>query len=61
MKLYEVYEDTQSVYLVFEICDGGELFDRIIDVGFFNEEQSRHIFMQMCKAINYLHSIGIVH
>jgi len=24
IKLYETYEDTRNIYLVFEVCDGGE-------------------------------------
>ena len=30
MKLYEVFEDKQNIYLVSELCLGGELFDEII-------------------------------
>lgn len=35
IKLYETFEDSRNIYLVMEICDGGELFDRIIDKGQF--------------------------
>jgi len=37
IKLYETFEDSRNVYLVMEMCDGGELFDRIIDKGHFTE------------------------
>ena len=30
LKLYEYFEDEEAVYLVTEICRGGELFDRIV-------------------------------
>ena len=30
VKLYEVFEDKISFYLVTEICSGGELFDEIV-------------------------------
>ena len=30
LKLYEYFEDEEAVYLVTEICHGGELFDRIV-------------------------------
>lgn len=29
LKLYEYFEDEKYVYLVTELCKGGELFDRI--------------------------------
>lgn len=37
IKLYETFEDNKFVYLVMETCEGGELFDRIIDKGSFSE------------------------
>lgn len=37
IKLYEYFEDDTNVYLVTEMCSGGELFDRIIEAEFFSE------------------------
>lgn len=44
IKLYETFEDDKNIYLVMEVCEGGELFDRIIDRGFFSEVDARIIF-----------------
>ena len=30
VKLYEVFEDSGHIYLVTELCTGGELFDEIV-------------------------------
>lgn len=30
LKLYEYFEDVKNVYLVTEMCSGGELFDKIV-------------------------------
>lgn len=30
LRLYEVFEDKKHIYLVTEFCDGGELFDEIV-------------------------------
>lgn len=30
IKLYETYEDATDIYLVMELCAGGELFDRLL-------------------------------
>eukprot|EP00913_Durusdinium_trenchii_P027968 g26223.t1 len=39
IKLYESFEDLRNIYLVMELCAGGELFDRIIESGHFSEER----------------------
>ena len=65
IKLYEVYETETYVYIIMELCTGGELFDRIIDNTDqgkqFSEKQAASIFQQMMSAINYCHKNGIVH
>ena len=43
MKLYEIYEDRNYIYLVMELCEGGELFDKLIDTGVFTEENAFRI------------------
>ena len=37
LKLYEYFEDDRNVYIVTELCKGGELFDRIVEEEFFSE------------------------
>jgi len=45
VKLFEIYEDLRNVYLVMELCTGGELFDRIIKDGHFTESKARKTFI----------------
>ena len=65
IKLYEVYENDKNIYLIMELCTGGELFDRIVENTEngvqFTEKQAANIFKQMMSAINYCHKNGIVH
>ena len=44
LKLYEYFEDAKNVYLITELCSGGELFDRIIKEEFFTEKVAARIF-----------------
>ena len=65
IKLYEVYENEKYIYLIMELCTGGELFDRIVENTEngkpFTEKQAANLFRQMMSAINYCHKNGIVH
>lgn len=61
LKLYEYFEDAKNVYLITELCTGGELFDRIIKEEFFSERVAAKIFKQILQPLNYCHSQGIAH
>ena len=43
LKLYEVFSDDKRYYLVTELCKGGELFDEILNKGFFSEKEAASI------------------
>ncbi|TFY69360.1 hypothetical protein EVJ58_g468 [Rhodofomes roseus] len=60
-QLYEVIATESNIWLVTELCSGGELFDFLAEKGRLNEEEARVIFGQLCLAVAYVHSKGIVH
>ena len=37
MSVNEILEDDECFYIASELCEGGELFDRMMDVTKFNE------------------------
>ena len=47
MKLYEYFEDEKNVYLITELCQGGELFEKIVEKEFFEESYAARIFKQI--------------
>jgi len=61
IRLYETYEDDENIYLVLEMCTGGELFDQIVSSGFFTEREAAKAVKQMLNAIYYLHNHHICH
>ena len=61
LRLYDYFEDKKFVYLVLELCSGGELFDRIISNKYYNENEAFVIFDQMMSAIHYCHLNGVCH
>lgn len=40
---------------------GGELFDRIVEKGFYTEKDASKLIQQILDAVKYLHDMGIVH
>ncbi len=46
---------------VMEICSGGELFDYILEKKIKNEKQAQEILIQICRAINSIHTLDIAH
>lgn len=60
-RLYNVYEDANFVYMVLEVCKGGELLDAIIKRKQLSEVESVLVGRQMIWAVNYLHAKYIAH
>jgi calcium-dependent protein kinase len=61
IRLFESFQDVKCIYLVLELCNGGELFDRVVEAGYFTESVAAHCVRQMFLAINYLHQNLIIH
>lgn len=61
LKLIEYFNFNDYCYLVLEYCNGGEIFNKIIEYTYFSEDLSRHVFIQVLKAVNHLHQNNIVH
>jgi calcium-dependent protein kinase len=55
------YEDASAVYLILELCEGGQIFDRLISMGTINEQCVSHIFKQMVQLVDQCHTLGIAH
>ena len=49
------------MYLVMDLCTGGELFDRLCECGFFYELDAIEVIRTVLRAIQYLHGMNIVH
>eukprot|EP00826_Nyctotherus_ovalis_P010804 TRINITY_DN12828_c0_g2_i4.p1 TRINITY_DN12828_c0_g2~~TRINITY_DN12828_c0_g2_i4.p1 ORF type:complete len:479 (-),score=99.03 TRINITY_DN12828_c0_g2_i4:215-1651(-) len=61
IKLYEFAQDTESYYLITELCKGGELFDRISKMKNFSEMDAARIMRSVISAVSYCHNINVVH
>ncbi len=61
IKLYEVFEDEKDLYLVLELCSGGELFDRIKAVGNYSEADAAKVLRQCFEGVKFMHDQKIAH
>ena len=61
IKVYEYYQDEGSIYIVTELCTGGELFEQIIKEKNFTERKAGELMRQMLSAIAYCHEKKLVH
>ncbi|GMT08835.1 hypothetical protein PFISCL1PPCAC_132, partial [Pristionchus fissidentatus] len=61
VKLYQVMETEQTLYLVMEYASGGEVFDYLVAHGRMKEKEARAKFRQIVSAVQYLHQKNIIH
>merc|ERR1712137_776203 len=61
INLKEIMEDDDTLYIITELVTGGELFDKIVDLGAYTESDAARLVARMVSAIDYLHSMNIVH
>ncbi|XP_057532162.1 CDPK-related kinase 3-like [Amaranthus tricolor] len=62
VKFYDACEDSNNVYIVMELCEGGELLDRILSRGGrYPEEDAKAILRQILNVVSFCHLQGVVH
>mmetsp|Transcript_131532 Transcript_131532/g.232391 ORF Transcript_131532/g.232391 Transcript_131532/m.232391 type:complete len:384 (-) Transcript_131532:95-1246(-) len=49
------------IRLVLELCEGGELYDRIQQKQFYPEHEAKILVRNLLEAVAYIHSRGIMH
>ncbi|XP_067910092.1 serine/threonine-protein kinase SIK2a isoform X3 [Heterodontus francisci] len=61
IKLYQVMETKNMLYLVTEYAKNGEIFDYLANHGRLSELEARRKFWQILSAVEYCHNRKIVH
>lgn len=59
--LKEACEDEGAVHLVMELCEGGELFDRIVARGHYTERAAAGVTRTIVEVVQLCHKHGVIH
>ncbi|MBA0742915.1 hypothetical protein Gogos_015923, partial [Gossypium gossypioides] len=57
----EACEDDNAVHLVMELCEGGELFDRIVARGHYTERAAAAVTRTIMEVVQLCHKHGVIH
>ncbi|XP_010031280.2 calcium-dependent protein kinase 13 [Eucalyptus grandis] len=61
VSLKEACEDDNAVHLVMELCEGGELFDRIVARGHYTERAAAAVTRTIVEVVQLCHHHGVIH
>ena len=65
IRLFEIFEDARNISIIMELCEGGNLFEKINILAekdkSFSEKEAVKIFKQIISGVSYCHSQGICH
>uniref|UniRef100_A0A2C9UVD3 non-specific serine/threonine protein kinase n=1 Tax=Manihot esculenta TaxID=3983 RepID=A0A2C9UVD3_MANES len=60
VQFYDAYEDHDNVYIVMELCEGGELLDRILSRGGkYMEDDAKAVLIQILNVAAFCHLQGV--
>jgi calcium-dependent protein kinase len=61
VKVFEIYDSEDYFYIVTELCEGGELFDRLVKSRSFTEKVAALVMKQLLSAVRFCHDHNIIH
>ncbi|XP_073485441.1 serine/threonine-protein kinase Chk2 [Aquarana catesbeiana] len=61
IKIENFFDTEDYFYIVLELMEGGELFDRVLATSGLKESTAKLYFYQMLLAVQYLHDNGVIH
>jgi serine/threonine protein kinase len=59
VRLYDVIETADHIYIMMEYASGGELFDYIVANKRVKEKEARSFFRMVLSAIDYCHQVQL--
>ncbi|KAJ7216383.1 kinase-like domain-containing protein [Mycena pura] len=59
--LHDYFETPRNLYLCFDLCTGGELFNRICSQGHYYEGDAAALVRTILTAVKHIHDANVVH
>lgn len=61
LKIHDIINSDSKLFIVFDLAEGGDLFDFINNYGTLSEKYVRNMFKQLILGLEACHVAGIVH
>ena len=61
VQLLDFYEEEQFFYLVMDLMKGGDVFDRVLEIGKYSEGDARKLTMSLLKGVHCMHNSEVAH
>ena len=61
IRLHNIFVGDTVIFLVFELCPNGELFDFLTGIVSLPEGKARTVMTQLFGALKHCHELGVVH
>jgi len=55
VKMYTFFADKTYIYLALEVCFSGQLYNFLKKKRKLNEDMTRYVVQQICRALDYMH------
>jgi len=59
--LFEVFEEDNEFFIITELVEGGELFDRIVSKSHYSEGEARDLVRIFLETMAHMHENNVVH
>mmetsp|Transcript_15067 Transcript_15067/g.27759 ORF Transcript_15067/g.27759 Transcript_15067/m.27759 type:complete len:343 (+) Transcript_15067:43-1071(+) len=61
IQLHGMFQDDKHYFVVTELLQGGELFDRIVEKEFYSEKMAAKVVKTIAEALKFCNEAGVVH
>jgi serine/threonine protein kinase len=57
VEMMDCFTDSKYIYIILEMCHGGELFDAVEKYGAMTEERAKTLFRQILGGLKHMHDV----